>query len=354
MNTENPSGDLIFYEQDQFENLQRFLAESDYSSFFILMDQNTENYCKQLIFSFFPNKKTHHYTVPEGESSKDIKIAQAIWSKMTQLKLDRKALMVNLGGGVISDLGGFTASLYKRGIDFIHLPSSLLGMVDAAIGGKCGIDFQFYKNQIGLFNFAKGIFIYPGFLKTLPEKEIKSGLVELIKHALIADQLLFQQIKDDLNRGVLWNDKVIRKAAKIKSQMVQFDPLDQGDRKKLNFGHSIGHAIETYFYEKNQSIPHGYAVGMGIICESFISTQINGFSKSDLIQIVDLFKTHFQWPKLPKDAFPEILHLLKNDKKRMKDEHRFILLKEIGKAEIDQPASDVNIVESLAYYNQIR
>ena len=269
---------------------------------------------------------------------------------MIDVGSDRKTLFVNLGGGVISDLGAFAASVYKRGIDFINIPTSLLGMIDASIGGKCGIDFRFFKNQLGLFRFSKANFVFPNFLKTLPETELYSGLAEAIKHALIANAVYFKELKNNLIEGNLWSLSIIQNSIRIKNEIVVQDPDEQSIRKKLNFGHTIGHAIESYFFEKKQAIPHGYAIAAGMICESYLSVKYTGLAEEGFTEISQLLHSNFKLPLLSKAAIPKLITFMQQDKKRAANEHRFVLLTKIGHAEIDQLVTEDDLVSSIAHY----
>jgi len=345
---------LIYYEDDGFNRLQKLIASKSYSHYFVLTDSNTERDCWPLMGIFFPPKRTDIYTVEPGDASKSLSVCVDIWMEMNKLHIDRQALMINLGGGMICDLGAFTASLFKRGIDFINLPTSLLGMVDASIGGKCGINFNFYKNQIGLFRFPLATFIFVDFLKTLPRKEVQSGSVEAVKHALIANKFYFEHLRKEINKGRWLSIEAIKTGTAIKKRLVSEDVRDLGVRKKLNFGHTIGHAIETFFHEQAQIIPHGLAVAAGIICESYLSVKNHRLPQESFHEIVDFFKSNYSLPQISASAKDKIISFLDQDKKRKSGQHQFVLLAEIGQAEIDQSISESEVADSLDFYCSIQ
>ena len=239
------------------EELHSFLATNKYTQVFILVDENTLEHCLPLL----PNFDYQIIKIESGERNKNIETCQKIWQNLLNNNADRKALLINLGGGVISDMGGFCASTYKRGIDFINIPTTLLAMVDATIGGKTGIDFGFQKNMIGLFSLAKTVLIDATFLKTLNYRQIKSGKAEMLKHGLIANEQHFTQIIS----SAIPNLDLIKASIAIKQEIVSTDPFEKGIRKSLNFGHTLGHALEAYYLANNLDILHGEAIAQGMI-----------------------------------------------------------------------------------------
>jgi 3-dehydroquinate synthase len=289
-------------------------------------------------------------TVKAGEESKSLESCGYLWGELSNLKMDRNGLLINLGGGMITDLGGFVASTFKRGIDFMNIPTSLLAMTDAAIGGKCGIDFLQFKNQIGLFRTACLTVVFPDFLETLNEVEKKSGLAESIKHALIIDVDFFHEINDKLRNSNILYKEIIRKSIELKTAIVTEDPLEQHQRKKLNFGHTIGHALESYFLEQKSTIPHGFAVAAGMVCESYISMKLGLLQEEDFESIVQLTQPLYALPLVEVDSINNVVKYIANDKKNINQKHQFTLLNGIGDALINQKVSEELIVESLTYY----
>ncbi len=337
---------------ENFKTLKEELLEKPYTQCFILTDNNTQKYCLPFLDGLFKQMKRNYIniSIPAGEENKNLESCTFLWSELSKAKADRAALIINLGGGMISDLGGFVASTYKRGISFFNLPTTLLAMVDASIGGKCGIDFQFYKNQIGLFRAADDCFVFPDFLKTLPEKEMKSGFAEVIKHALINNRDYFEKVEKLRSISYESCKDLIEQSRQIKMDIVAADPLEKGERKKLNFGHTIGHAIESYFLELKKPIPHGYAIAVGMICESFVSKEMDLLTAEEFALIQQLIQKFYTKVGFDELAMSRILELLAQDKKSEKGQSKFTLLTSIGEAVIDQYVAKSTVQKSLKYY----
>ncbi|MBC7383817.1 MAG: 3-dehydroquinate synthase [Bacteroidia bacterium] len=342
----------IFLGDDVFEKLAETLIHKEYSKVFVLMDNNTSLHCWPLLSAYLVNFVP--IIIPDGEVNKNIRQAEFIWETLQSNFADRRALLINLGGGVISDIGGFCAATFKRGIDFINVPTTLLSMVDAAVGGKQGVDMLSFKNVIGVFKHPKEVFIYPPFLNTLNDNEKRNGLAELCKHALISDKALFEKLEaippDDW--GVKLNSLIFQ-SLKIKVSIVKKDPLEKDLRKTLNFGHTIGHAIETASLLSDKvPLKHGEAVAIGIICEAFISKAIDHLSSKEFKNIVEYISNRF--PKYKQKINQEQLILfMRNDKKNKEGNIHFTLLKKIGKAKVDIICEDDLIIQSLNYYQNL-
>ena len=345
----------ILFEDESWSNFSFFIKQTKASKLFVLVDSNTEIHCLPILIGALKamDREAVVLNVEAGEKSKDLSVCSQLWSELTAHRADRHALLINLGGGMISDLGGFVASIYKRGIDFINIPTSLLGMIDASIGGKCGIDFQHYKNHLGVFQTALTTFIFPNFLSTLPERELRSGFAEAIKHALIKDVNYWKELKNSSKTS--WKaSSIIKQSIQIKTDVVANDPLEKGDRKKLNFGHSLGHALESYFFEKGQAIPHGFAIASGMIMESYISIKKLGLNQESYEEILAFIQSHYELYKLNDVAVDEIIKNLGQDKKNSSGELRFCLLNSIGNAEVDVAVELELIKDSIANYRQIK
>ena len=307
------------------ENSLSKLNTSTYSKVAILVDENTKRDC---LCKLPKIENPLIIEIKPGEEHKNISTCNFIWEQLTINNFDRNSLLINLGGGVIGDMGGFCAVTYKRGIEFIHIPTTLLAMVDASVGGKLGIDFKGFKNQIGLFNNPKVVIIYPGFLETLDESELKSGFAEVVKHALISDNSLWVELKDIPFTDLDWED-IINTSVQIKNKIILVDPFEKGERKKLNFGHTFGHAIESYYLEKGTPISHGEAVFMGMILE----TEISDLSETEKNEIKNYIHSNFALPYTPKKSY---LHkFLINDKKKQDGKINFTLLNGIGNCSFD-------------------
>jgi 3-dehydroquinate synthase len=298
---------------------------SKYSKVAILVDENTKREC----FNLLPKiSNSIVIEVPSGEENKNISICNTVWNKLSLNNFDRNSVLINLGGGVINDMGGFCASTYKRGLDFIQIPTTLLAMVDASIGGKIGINFNGLKNQIGLFSNPKSVIINPIFLKTVSEKQLQSGFAEVIKHSLITDKKHWEILSNTAFKDLDWQN-IIDISIQIKNTIVKSDPLEKNNRKKLNFGHTYGHAIESYYLEEKKPILHGEAVLMGIILESELSL----LSQNEKIDIKDYIISNFSLPDIPSKN--KLMKFLLNDKKNKKAKINFTLLNGIGRCTID-------------------
>jgi 3-dehydroquinate synthase len=330
-------------------SLSRYLAENSYSHIAILVDEYTNKHCLPLINSLLPAKFTK-ILIKSGEDHKTLQTCERIWDAMTKANMDRHGLLINLGGGVIGDMGGFCAATYKRGIDFIQIPTTLLAQVDASVGGKLGIDFQSFKNHIGVFQLPKTVLIDPNFIHTLPERQKLSGYAEIIKHCLIRDEEKWSEIShqgfDDINLADL-----ICHSVEIKKAVVEEDPKEAGLRKILNFGHTLGHAVETYLLNLGKRrILHGEAIAVGMIMEAYLAYSRNLISRQELESIeIYLFETYGR-VKLSTDEIPAIIKLTAQDKKNKGNEIRFSLLTGIGDCGYDIPVSASEMKKAIAYY----
>jgi len=307
------------------ENSLSKLDISTYSKVAILVDENTKRDCLHKLPKI---ENALIIEIKSGEEHKNISTCNLIWEQLTINNFDRNSLLINLGGGVIGDMGGFCAATYKRGLEFIHIPTTLLAMVDASVGGKLGIDFKGLKNQIGLFNNPKAVLISPEFLETLAESELKSGFAEVVKHALISDNSLWVKLKNTPFTDLDWED-IIDTSVQIKNKIVLADPFEKGERKKLNFGHTFGHAIESYYLEKGTPISHGEAVFMGMILE----TEISDLSETEKNEIKNYILSNFALPYTPKKS--NLHKFLINDKKNQDGKINFTLLSGIGNCSFD-------------------
>lgn len=329
---------IIFGEQ---ASAQLSMLTNNYDKFFVLTDENIYRVYSSLIASLLPEKEVTKIVIPAGEESKSIENVVFIWNKLLEEKAGRDALLINLGGGTISDIGGFAASTYKRGIDFINVPTTLLAMIDASIGGKNGINFNNYKNQIGLFSEPNSVIINPNFLKTLNERDIKSGLAEMIKYAFIADESLLDLDSDNYL-------DFIEKAATIKEDIVSLDMKETGLRKILNFGHTIGHALESYCLEKENYLTHGEAVALGIYSALYLSVRYCGLDDKWLFFYEMWFKGNLNLMNLNGFDVDAIYSYLSYDKKNKGGKPQFVLISAPGKPKIDVEVFEKDIKESIA------
>jgi len=314
--------------------LENILIEFKYSKVIFLVDENTIGFCLPLILKNWSQAiKPEVIKIPAGEKFKTIARCQFIWRKLTRIKADRGALLINLGGGVLCDMGGFCTATYKRGIDFINIPTTLLAMVDAAIGGKTGVDLGPFKNQVGVFAFPQSVLIHPAFLNTLPYAELKNGYAEIIKHALIADKKLWLTLSE---KGFEDTQILIEASVAIKTQIVSKDPFEQNERKLLNFGHTVGHAIEMLSPEMvGRQLSHGEAVAEGIIAESYISAQIAGLPYAEADKINGFVRRYFPPITFTKGNAEAVYELMRHDKKNRDGKIKMTLLKGVGKGVYD-------------------
>ena len=271
---------------------------------------------------------------------------------MTEEGFDRKALIINLGGGVTGDMGGFCAATYKRGIRFINIPTSLLSMVDASVGGKLGIDFKGFKNHIGVFTDPETVIVASEFLKTLPQSELRSGYAEIIKHGLIQDSAYFSQMKSTGWENQDW-DTLIRRSVGIKKQVVEQDPKESGLRKILNFGHTIGHAFESYYLDSAKHLLHGEAIAIGMICEAWLSNRKSGLPIEQMEAITDFLLSVYGHFEVNPGDVENIVNLCLQDKKNVSATINFSLLRAIGDCTYDIPCSVEEIYEAIQYYQSI-
>ena len=335
--------------------IKKYIDSHTYSKIFILVDENIRIHCLPILLLHLKNIDDYHVIqIQSGEEHKTIMTCSYVWEKLSELGADRKSLLVNLGGGVIGDMGGFIASTFKRGIDFINIPTTLLAQVDASVGGKLGIDLNNLKNQVGLFANPKAVFIFPGFLNTLPLRQLLSGYAEIIKHALIADPDYWQEIQ---NKD-LFDEKnyfyLISNSIKIKNEIVKIDPQEKGIRKSLNFGHTIGHALETFSMMADKSpLFHGEAVAAGIICESYLSSKFTGLSQKELKEISDFISAKFNYYQIENDNVSKIINLMNHDKKNENQNINFTFINRIGSVIINQNCLEKDILEAFDFYRKI-
>ncbi len=339
----------IFGFQEGKNHLLSYIERHSFSRIFILTDNNTQRYTLPYFENLF---KFTNVNILNGDENKNLETLTTIWNDLLENGADRKSLLINLGGGVITDIGGFAAVTFKRGMSFVHVPTSLLGMVDAAIGGKNGINFKTYKNQIGTIVQPDHIYIIPEFLKTLDKNEFLSGFAEMLKHGLISGEAYWNELIDySLTKTDQNLPELIKKSVLIKDKVITEDPYEKGLRKILNFGHTLGHAIETYVnYERKQHLTHGHAVATGMVLAAYLSTQLTGLSSDKSLQIRDILNSIYLKIEFDKTDILKIMKLLKHDKKNEAGRVNFVLLKDIGKPVIDKEVPDDLIYKAFDFY----
>jgi len=353
----NSNGYSIYIGNGVFDTIRSFLLQYEFKEdkIFVLVDENSRKYCLPVLMSNVQLlQKVYIIELPEGEEIKDIETCQRLWQELADHGADRNSILINLGGGVISDLGGFVASTFKRGIRYLNIPTTLLSMVDASIGGKVGVDMKGLKNQIGLFSNPQVVFVIPEFLDTLPQRQLRAGFAEIIKHSLIYDKHYWDDLSGKIYQDIKNWKELIDWSVEIKNYFVLEDPLDSGFRKVLNFGHTIGHAIETFSLQ-NDSDPllHGEAIAIGIICETYLSNKLVKLPKSEMDEIIHYVATNFDHYALRSGNYDLIIDIMKHDKKNTGGEFNFTLLTSIGNSLINQDC-DINLIrESLRFYQNL-
>ena len=351
MQSISANGYSIYFNENGYEQLNKTIIENNYSSIFILTDEHTNELC---LPKFLPNLATEIsieiIEIEAGESIKNITTCTELWSILSDLGADRKSILINLGGGVITDIGGFVASTFKRGIDFINIPTTLLGMVDASIGGKNGVDLGNLKNQIGTINVPKLLVIDSSFLETLSQQEMKSGLAEMLKHGLIYDELYWKQFLNLSDIDFAKFDTLIYRSIEIKNEIVTQDPTENGIRKALNFGHTLGHAIESHFLETKNALLHGEAIAIGMILESYLSKEKKILSNKEYIEIKSVLKSIYKEHLFSENDINSIIELLIHDKKNEYGKVQFALIEKIGKYMLNQSVENELIKISFKDY----
>lgn len=352
--------DYSIFVGDFWDEFRAFVVNRRFSKVIFLVDNNTSAACLPLVKRHF-HEPFEVVTIQAGEVYKTIETCQLIWNQLFTLAADRNALLVNLGGGVIGDMGGFCAATFKRGMPFVQMPTTLLSQVDASIGGKLGIDFANVKNSIGVFQNPQAVFISPEFLQTLPKRELRSGFAEIIKHALIADRQRWDEllhIESIDNLEISEFTKFLLPSLDIKKRIVEIDPYEKGLRKALNFGHTVGHAVESMALATENVLLHGEAVAIGMICEAFLSLKSNGLvkngglSEKDLEAVVHFVLKIYGKYDLKFDD-DKLLQLMGQDKKNEAAKINFSLLPALGAVEVNCTPPLQYIKESLNFYKEL-
>lgn len=339
-------------------NLERDLvnaiAECEHDKIFILTDQTTHDMCLPKLQNFLCLKGAQSIVIKAGDTNKTLDSLAEVWTALSQGGATRHSLMINLGGGMVTDLGGFAASTFKRGIDFINIPTTLLAMVDASVGGKTGINFGGLKNEIGVFSDSKFVIINTQFLDTLDHDNICSGYAEMLKHGLISDDkhwaelVGFNLAQPDLAQL----QRMVAESIKVKERIVTEDPHEHGIRKALNLGHTVGHALESFAMKHGRPVLHGYAVAYGMVCELYLSARKTDFPTDKMHQTVRFILDHYDRLPYTCDDYPELLELMRHDKKNTSGIINFTLLGGIGDIRINQTATKEEIEEALDFLRE--
>jgi 3-dehydroquinate synthase len=341
----------IYFNENGYIKLSDLFLEKKYSMVFILTDENTNEYCLPKLLSHLATEiPIEIIEIESGEANKNLQTCTEIWSILSDFGADRKSVMINLGGGVITDMGGFIASTFKRGIDFVNIPTTLLGMVDASIGGKNGVDLGVLKNQIGTFNDPELLIIDSEYLSTLSNREMISGLAEMLKHGLIYDKNYWKKFRSISDIDFSELDALLYRSIEIKNEIVTQDPKEKGIRKALNFGHTLGHAIESSYLESETPLLHGEAIAIGMIMEAFISKEKGLLTATEFLEIKTTLKSIYVEVEIDEKTQNKIIELLIHDKKNESGIIQFTLLNSIGNFIINQTVDNEIISRSFFDY----
>lgn len=329
------------------------LAECEHDKLFVLTDTTTQELCLPVIKNFYSLKHIQVITIPASDSHKDIESLMMVWKGLQEGGASRHSCMINLGGGMVTDLGGFAASTFKRGINFINIPTTLLAMVDASVGGKTGINFGGLKNEVGVFNDSKYVILDTEFLKTLDDENICSGYAEMLKHGLISTEAMWEELVnfDLANPDLKQLQRMVGDSVKVKERIVEQDPHEKGIRKALNLGHTFGHAFESWAL-KRKPILHGYAVAFGLIPELYLSVAKTGFPTDKMRQTVTFIKENYGTLNITCDDYDELIELMRHDKKNQNGIINFTMLGGIGDIRINQTATTEEIKEALDFFRE--
>lgn len=353
MDSISTSNCTIHFNAACYAAVNKHIKEKNFSKIFILVDENTlENCLPSFLEKLEANVTIEIIEIESGEINKTVDTCVGVWNSLSDLNADRKSLLINIGGGVITDLGGFVACTFKRGISYINVPTSLLSMVDASVGGKTGIDLGHLKNQIGVISNPDLVLIDTAFLDTLPQNQMRSGLAEMLKHGLITGEHYWNNFLDLSKLSLNDLDTLIYESVIIKKNVVEKDPYENGLRKTLNFGHTLGHAIESYFLSNpnKTTLLHGEAIAVGMILACYISTELIGFPKETTLTVKELFINYYGKVTIEETEHPFIIELLKYDKKNNHGNINFVLLEAIGKPKIDCLVDDEVIIAAFKFY----
>ncbi len=344
----------VIISQNLERDLVNAIAECEHDNIFILTDETTHDKCLHKLSSYLCLKGAQHIVIRPNDTHKTIDTLCEVWTALSQGGATRHSLMINLGGGMVTDLGGFAASTFKRGIDFINIPTTLLAMVDASVGGKTGVNFGGLKNEIGVFSDSKFVIINTQFLDTLDEANICSGYAEMLKHGLISTESHWAELVNfDLAHPDLAQlQRMVAESISVKERIVEEDPHEHGIRKALNVGHTVGHAFESFAMRHGRPILHGYAVAYGMVCELYMSARKAGFPTDRMHQTVHFILDNYGRFAYTCDDYPELLELMRHDKKNTSGIINFTLLGGIGDIRINQTATKEEIEEALDFLRE--
>jgi len=337
------------------EDLSSLIQKYSQGKVFLLVDSGSYEYCYPKVKGMAEIDEDNVIIIEQGDQNKNIEAISKVWEFLSTHGADRKSTLINLAGGMPCDLGGFAASTFKRGINFINIPTTLLSQVDASVGGKTGINFHGFKNEIGVFKHASAVLVDTSFIHTQDDENIASGFAEMIKHALIYSNEHWSVIKSfdikDVDIDAL--KKLVIESIHIKEHFVKADPTEKNVRKSLNFGHTIGHAFESYAMKRNQPILHGYAVAYGMLAELYLGHKRCGFPMSIILELNELVENIYGKFEIDEDDYESLFYLMTHDKKNEKNQINFTLLEDVGQIKINETCTKEEIYEALTFYKEL-
>lgn len=345
----------IIFTNEVNKALEELLDGMDFNKLFVLTDVNTQYFVAPKFTEVLAKHNATHITIKSGDMHKNVESLTQVWKQLGDNGGTRRSMLINLGGGMVTDLGGFAASTFKRGIRFINIPTTLLSAVDAAVGGKTGINFNNLKNEVGVFNEADAVIISTVPLSTLPLEEVKSGFAEMLKHGLLSNKDIFERLLaydfSQSNGNELLS--LLEESVNVKRDIVNQDPHEKGLRKALNLGHTVGHAFESLAMTRKAPIPHGYAVAWGMIVELVLSHMILKFDSDTLHRYAEFVYRNYGAFDITCEDYPALISLMRHDKKSDSGEMNFSLLSDIGKIEINKIASEDDVKAALDIYRDL-
>lgn len=347
----------VIISDNLIDDLEQSIAQCEHDKVFVLVDDVTEMECLPLIKRCRSLAGAGIIVIKSTDANKDVTSLSHVWKRLGDMGATRHSCLINLGGGMVTDLGGFAASTFKRGINFINIPTTLLAMVDASVGGKTGVNFNDLKNEVGVFNDSKFVILNTTFLRTLDRENLVSGYAEMLKHGLISNEEMWSElVMFDIaacrSAQLSTLQRMIAKSVAVKERIVTEDHLEKGIRKALNLGHTIGHAFESLALKQEHPLLHGYAVAYGLICELYLSCLKTGFPVDKMRQAVKFIRDNYGYMEITCDDYPMLLELMKHDKKNISGAINFTLLGDIGDIQINQTATRDEIYEALDFYRE--
>lgn len=352
---------MVIISEDLTADLDRAIEQCEHDKLFVLVDDVTKRKCLPLIKKCRSIAGASIIVIESTDENKDVVSLSYVWKELGDMGATRHSCMINLGGGMVTDLGGFAASTFKRGINFINIPTTLLAMVDASVGGKTGINFNGLKNEVGVFNDSKFVILSTAFLRTLDTENMLSGYAEMLKHGLISNEAMWSELMTfdiaacrsiKMTKQLSALQEMLAKSVAVKENIVTEDPLEKGLRKALNLGHTVGHAFEALSLKREKPVLHGYAVAYGLICELYLSCLKTGFPADKMRQTVRFIRDNYGSMDITCDDYPELYNLMTHDKKNISGIINFTLLADVGDIRINQTAVREEIYQALDFYRE--